>query len=95
MIADYFVFRKKHLEVDELYRVDGIYRYSRGFSLCGLGALVLAVLPNLPGFLAQIGAAEVPGFFSAIYPQAWFTGFALAFGLYLLFRKLAPVPIQV
>ena len=95
MIADYFVFRKKHLEVDELYRADGIYRYSGGFSLCGLGALALAVLPNLPGFLGQIGAAEVPSFFKAIYPQAWFTGFALAFVLYLIFRKFFPVPVRV
>ncbi|MEP2776085.1 MAG: NCS1 family nucleobase:cation symporter-1 [Luteolibacter sp.] len=95
MIADYFVFRKKHLEVKELYRAEGIYRYSGGFSIGGLGALALAVLPNLPGFLGQIGAAEVPGFFTAIYPQAWFTGFALAFGLYLLFRKISPVPVTL
>lgn len=95
MIADYFVMRKKHLEVDELYRVNGIYRYSGGFSLGGLGALALAVLPNLPGFLGQIGAAEVPEVFTAIYPQAWFTGFALAFGFYLLIRKISPVPLKI
>jgi len=95
MIADYFVFRKKHLEVAELYRVNGIYRYSGGFSLGGLGALAIAVLPNLPGFLGQIGAAEVPKFFTAIYPQAWFTGFALAFGIYLLIRRISPVPVKL
>lgn len=95
MIADYFVFRKKHLEVAELYRVNGIYRYSGGFSLGGLGALALAVLPNLPGFLGQIGAAEVPKFFTAIYPQAWFTGIALAFGIYLLIRRISPVPVKI
>lgn len=92
MIADYYVLRRKHLDVDELYRSDGIYRYSGGFSLAALAALMFAVLPNLPGFLAQIGAVEsVPRFFTALYPQAWFTGFALGFGFYLLFRRLAPV----
>ncbi|MGJ8635065.1 MAG: NCS1 family nucleobase:cation symporter-1 [Luteolibacter sp.] len=95
MIADYFVFRKKHLEVTELYSTDGIYRYTGGFSLMALGALALAVLPNLPGFLAQIGAAEVPSFFTLIYPQAWFTGFALGFGIYLLFRKISPVTVKL
>ncbi len=95
MIADYFVLRKKHLDVDELYRVKGIYRYTGGFSLAGLGAFALAVLPNLPGFLLQIEAvASVPKFFALLYPQAWFVGFALAFGLYLLFRKWAPVPVR-
>ena len=95
MIADYFVFRKKHLDVTELYREDGIYRYHGGFSLAALAAFVLAVLPNLPGFLARIGAVEgVPRFFTLLYPQAWFTGFGLAFGLYLLFRKLSPPAIH-
>ena len=95
MIADYFVFRKKHLDVDQLYREQGIYRYSNGFSLAALGVLALSVLPNLPGFLAQIGAVEnVPVVFKMLYPQAWFIGFALAFGLYLLFRKIVPVSIR-
>lgn len=95
MIADYFVLRKKLLLVADLYRMDGIYRYSGGFSLAALGAFALSVLPNLPGFLAQIGAVgAVPRFFSLIYPQAWFTGFGLAFGLYLLFRKISPTPIN-
>jgi NCS1 family nucleobase:cation symporter-1 len=95
MIADYFILRKKHLDVDELYRADGIYRFSNGFSLAALSAFFLAVLPNLPGFLAQTGvAANVPRFFTALYPQAWFVGFALAFGFYLLFRKISPVPVH-
>ncbi|MEX1113834.1 MAG: NCS1 family nucleobase:cation symporter-1 [Akkermansiaceae bacterium] len=95
MIADYFVLRRKHLELLDLYRVEGIYRYSGGFSWAALGAFALAVLPNLPGFFVQVGWAEnVPVFFKMLYPQAWFTGFGLAFGLYLLFRKLSPVTIR-
>jgi NCS1 family nucleobase:cation symporter-1 len=96
MIADYFVLRKKHLELDELYHADGIYRFTGGFSLAALAAFALAVLPNLPGFLAQTGVVEgVPRFFTLIYPQAWFTGFGLAFGLHLLFRKISPVTIKI
>lgn len=95
MIADYFVVRKRHLDLNELYRVDGIYRYSGGFSIAALLAFGLAVLPNLPGFLAQIGVLKgVPGFLLSLYDQAWFVGFGLAFVLYLVFRKLAPVPIH-
>lgn len=95
MIADYFVLRRRFLSVTDLYQENGIYRYSGGFSIAALSAFLLAVLPNLPGFLTQIGAmAGCPRFFSIIYPQAWFTGFGLAFGLYLLFRKISPTPIQ-
>lgn len=95
MIADYYVLRRKVLVLPELYRASGIYRYTSGFSLAALSAFVLAVLPNLPGFLVQtkVITATHP-FFSALYQQAWFAGFGLAFVLYLVFRKLAPVPIH-
>jgi nucleobase:cation symporter-1, NCS1 family len=92
MIADYFVIRKKQLDVEGLYDPDGPYRFTNGFSLAGLGAFALAVLPNLPGFLAvvkAVPASSVPAFFHTLYNQAWFVGFALAFGLHLLFRKIS------
>ncbi|MEO7101454.1 MAG: NCS1 family nucleobase:cation symporter-1, partial [Luteolibacter sp.] len=95
MIADYFVLRKKHLEVTDLYQTDGIYRYTNGFSIAALVAFSLAVLPNLPGFLAQIGVlGHVPGIFKTLYEQAWFAGLGIAFVLYLIFRKISPVPIH-
>ena len=92
MIADYFVWRRKKLNVAALYDPDGEYRFTGGFSLVGIAAFVLAVLPNLPGFLATVGAldkAGVPGVFLAIYNYAWFVGFALAFGIYLVLRKFS------
>ena len=90
MIADYFVVRNKQLDLEGLYDPAGPYVYTRGFSLAGLGALALAVLPSLPGFLAvvkAVPAGSVPAAFHTLYNQAWFVGFALAFGLYLAFRK--------
>lgn len=92
MIADYYVIRRKRLDVAGLYDPRGPYRFTAGFSLAGLAALGLAVLPNLPGFLAVtrlIPADSVPAFFHTLYNQAWFIGFALAFGLTLLFRRLS------
>lgn len=95
LIADYFVLRKRQLDLAALYDAEGAYRYHGGYSLAGLAALVIAVLPCLPGFLVTIKAVpadSLPHFFVTLYNQAWFVGFALAFGLYLLFRKLAPKP---
>ena len=34
---------------------NGRYRYSGGWSIAAIAAFVVAVLPNLPGFLAQVG----------------------------------------
>ncbi len=93
MIADYFVYRRRELDVAALYDPDGRYRYTGGWSIAAIAAFLLGALPNLPGFLAQVGLvdpAHLPHVFAEIYSFAWFAGFAIAFVAYLLFRKLAP-----
>ena len=93
MIADYFVYCRGVLDVAALYDAGGCYRYSGGWSFVAIAAFVVAVLPNLPGFLAQVGwvdPARVPRVFVEIYGLAWFVGFAIAFVVYLVLRKLAP-----
>jgi NCS1 family nucleobase:cation symporter-1 len=93
MIADYFVLRRRRLDVPALYDPRGRYRYSGGWSLVAIAAFVLAVLPNLPGFLAQVGwldPARVPAALLGVYGYAWFVGFAIAFVAYIVLRKLSP-----
>lgn len=83
LIVDYFLIRKTNFDLDGLYRKDGPYWYSGGYNKVAIFAFVVAVLPNLPGFLAAAGALEsVPGFFSSIYTYAWFVGFLIAGGIY-------------
>jgi nucleobase:cation symporter-1, NCS1 family len=93
MIADYFVYRKKQLNVPALYSSDGEYRYAGGTSLVAIAAFLVGALPSLPGFLAHIkvlAAESVPAFLHSIYSVAWLAGFAIAFVTYLILRKLAP-----
>ena len=92
MIADYFVIRHRRLDVDALYQEDGEYRFTNGFSIVAMIALLAAILPNLPGFLVKVkllDPAGVPRFFIALYDYAWFVGFAIAFALYLVLRRVA------
>ncbi|MEI6338271.1 MAG: NCS1 family nucleobase:cation symporter-1 [Verrucomicrobiota bacterium] len=93
LIADYFVCRRKELDPVALYQSHGAYRFTGGFSLVAIAALVLGVLPSLPGFLVQVKLAS-PGVFPLclvdLYHYAWFVGFGLAFALYVILRKLAP-----
>jgi NCS1 family nucleobase:cation symporter-1 len=93
MIADYFFVRRRQLNVGALYDGAGEYRYTNGISLVAVAAFVLAVLPNLPGFFVTIKAiapTSVPGPLVELYNYAWFVGFALAFVIYLVLRKIAP-----
>lgn len=55
-----------------------------GVNPAAIVALALAVLPNLPGFLAQIGVMDVLPFWKNLYHYAWFTGFLVAMGVYSL-----------
>ena len=85
VIADYFLVRRTEIEVGELYRRDGAFRYRGGFNPVAVVALVLGVAPNVPGFLAQAGFVDsVPALFESIYTYAWFVGFLISGGLYVL-----------
>lgn len=85
LIVDYFLLRKQELDVDDLFRHDGRYGYKNGWNPWALAAFILAVLPNLPGFLSVSGfVADVPAFWVMLYGYAWFVGAGLAAGIYWL-----------
>ncbi len=92
LIADYFVLRRTQLDLAALYRADGEYRFTNGYSIAGLAALVVAILPNLPGFLVNVKWLRkdaVPAALVSSYDYAWFIGFAVAFIVYLALRKIS------
>jgi NCS1 family nucleobase:cation symporter-1 len=89
LIADYFLLRRTRYDLRGLYRKDGPYWYRGGFNPVAVVALVIAVLPNLPGFLHAAGAVStVPLFFQSIYTYAWFVGFGIAAVGYLVGMRL-------
>ena len=88
LIADYFILRKCKIDTDALFRHDGQYGANGGWNKAGLIALVLGILPNIPGFLNVAGMVEsVPEIFNTIYNYAWFVGVFVAGALYLLLAK--------
>jgi NCS1 family nucleobase:cation symporter-1 len=75
-----------------LYQPQGEYRFTKGFSLVALVALVVAILPSLPGFLVQVKLVKtesIPPALADMYHYAWFVGFLVAFAVYLAGRKIA------
>jgi nucleobase:cation symporter-1, NCS1 family len=74
MIADYFLVRHAELKVDDLYREQGIYRYSNGFNFRAIWALVAGIV------VALIGLVAPP--LSFLYKYAWFVGFIVAGAVY-------------
>lgn len=79
LLCDYFLLRRKSLNVAALYAVDGEYRYTGGINWNAMIALLLGAVAGLIG--KWIPALE------PFYRVSWFTAFATAFLLYYLLMK--------
>jgi len=79
LIADYWIVRKKQLRLEDLYLAEGAYRYRGGWNLA-------AVAATLAGCALAWGGLVVPPL-KPLYDYAWFVGFAVAFGLYVLLMR--------
>lgn len=78
LIADYFFIRKQKLHVPDMYKLKGQYTYNCGFNRIAVIALILGILPNVPGFLTTteiIDKEAVWLWVSGLYNYAWFIGF--------------------
>ena len=94
LIADYWVVRRQNLNLRALFEVNGEYTYANGTNWKAVTALVLSVLPVVPGFIRAAltpgGQVPHPALFDHLYTYAWFVTFFLSFVIYLgLMRKRA------
>jgi len=90
MIADYYFIRKQELNVPELYSHKGRYHFTNGFNGYAIVALLLGIIPNVPGFLLQIKVIAkdaVPLWISDLYNYAWFVGFFLSGIIYMALMR--------
>ncbi|MBV8619820.1 MAG: NCS1 family nucleobase:cation symporter-1 [Curvibacter sp.] len=78
LIADYYLVRRQHVQVDALYSMSpqGPYWYRGGYNPRALWALV-------PSALVPMFCVLVPALHAAA-SYAWFLGMGLGFGVYLL-----------
>lgn len=98
MIIDYYFIRKTTLNVDDLYRHEGLYEYRNGWNYAAIIAFVLGVLPNIPGFMNAAFPASFPDVgetFKTIYTYAWFVGVAIAAVVYGVLMKGRTQPVGV
>jgi NCS1 family nucleobase:cation symporter-1 len=93
LIADYWVLRRQHLSSADLFRPQGLYTYANGVNPRAMWALVLAIVPVVPGFLRAAatpgGQVANPTLFDSLYTYAWFVTFGLSFVLYLASSRRA------
>jgi NCS1 family nucleobase:cation symporter-1 len=79
----------------DLFDPAGRYAYTNGVNRAAVTALVVSILPVLPGFVRAAitpgGVVPDPTFFDSLYTYAWFVTFVLSGVIYLL---LMPRPAR-
>ncbi|MBC7884712.1 MAG: NCS1 family nucleobase:cation symporter-1 [Saprospiraceae bacterium] len=90
MIVDYYFIRKQTLILNDLYDSKGIYSFTNGFNIKAIAALIIGILPNIPGFLVTIGLVSpdlFPTWITGLYHYAWFVGFGISGLIYWILMK--------
>jgi len=82
LIADYWLVRRTTLELEDLYRRDGVYRYRAGWNW-------KAVVATAAGCALAWGGIKL-SVLKPLYDYGWFVGFSVAFVLYALLMPKNP-----
>lgn len=82
LIVDYWLIRKKQLELPDLYLEDGAYKYSNGWNYRAILATVLGCIVAWIGALPA--ASETVPFLGTLYEYAWFVGLGVSGLAYLV-----------
>jgi nucleobase:cation symporter-1, NCS1 family len=85
MIVDYWIVRRRQLELAELYKMNGRYSYSGGWNWKAIAAVFIGVIPVVPGFLK---AATTPGF-AGVFQNPTFIESLYNYGLFFTFGVAA------
>jgi NCS1 family nucleobase:cation symporter-1 len=95
MIVDYWIVRRRQLDLADLYKHDGRYGYTGGWNWRAIVAVLVGVVPVLPGFIKAAttpgfaGVFENPTFIEGLYNYGLFFTFFVA-GLTYLLLNLIP-----
>ena len=85
MIMDYWILRRRQLDLAELYKMNGSYSYSNGWNWRAIAAVSIGVIPVIPGF---IKAATTPNF-TGIFANPTFIESLYNYGLFFTFGVAA------
>ncbi|GME48777.1 Permease cytosine/purines uracil thiamine allantoin [Neofusicoccum parvum] len=90
LIADYFVVKRRAVDVPALYDPRGRYAYWRGTNPRAVAALLVAVAPNLPGLAHDVSPNLRIGGAVYIYYLNYAVGFGVAAAVYVALNVVFP-----
>ncbi|KAL9625864.1 MAG: hypothetical protein Q9160_000184 [Pyrenula sp. 1 TL-2023] len=94
MVCDYYIIKKRKLDVHELYRDHGIYWYWHGINWRAFVAFTGGFAALLPGFAKSIKNSLDVGGAWKIYAFAWIFGFFTSLLLYFVICTYISPPVE-
>lgn len=91
--ADYWIIKKKHIDIPSLYNPDGRYRYIGGCNWRAAVAFLVPVAPLLPGLGLSISGSSVVHINDGatnLYTFNWLFGFVTSIFLYTTLNFAVP-----
>jgi NCS1 family nucleobase:cation symporter-1 len=85
LIIDYWIVRKRQLDLHDLYVTEGRYTYTGGWNWAAIAATAL-------GCFAAWGGKVIP-VMAPLVPYGWFIGFAVAAVAHQALMALMPPPV--
>jgi NCS1 family nucleobase:cation symporter-1 len=82
MIVDYWIVRRRQLDLADLYELDGRYSYSGGWNWRAIVAVAVSVILVIPGFIKAATTANLNG---GPFPNPTFIESLYNYGLFLTF----------
>ena len=96
IIADYWLIRRTKVRLADLYRTNGIYRYTSGWNWRAVVAFAIGAVIALGGaYSSPAGSGPFPvdgiiPFLRPFYDYSWVAGLIVAFIAYWIFARFLP-----
>eukprot|EP00891_Asterochloris_glomerata_P007041 jgi/Astpho2/7041/e_gw1.00107.50.1_t len=93
LLADYYVVKRRQLDVNGLYSADsaGPYWYKGGWNRAAVLALLGGIAPTLPGLLQEVGLLQnIASWLRLLYSASWFVGTLTGSAMYVLLTRRTP-----
>ncbi|KAF2791929.1 hypothetical protein K505DRAFT_308590, partial [Melanomma pulvis-pyrius CBS 109.77] len=94
MVCDYYLIKKRKLDVDQLYTDRGIYWYNGGWNWRAYVSFVIGFAPLMPGFAKSIEPTLNVGGAWKIYTFAWIFGFFMSMLVHYVICTYVSVPTE-
>jgi NCS1 family nucleobase:cation symporter-1 len=89
-IADYWIVKRRRVDVPALYRPKGRYAYYHGCNWRAVLALLCSIGPAFPSLINNINSNIDIGGAKYIADLVWYYGFLSAFVVYIALSKIFP-----